>query len=116
MPRWFSTFTQRSLGDTYCVEISPAAELAPEHRDWLAGLDPADTEEGVGLFHASPRDPIWEYVLSALLAELCFDAVPHQLSLIGHSHVALAFVRREGEPATGRARYDPAQILGDIWP
>jgi transcription-repair coupling factor (superfamily II helicase) len=31
--RWFSTFTQRSLGDTDSVEIAPAAELAPEHRD-----------------------------------------------------------------------------------
>jgi len=88
--------------------------LAPEHRDWLASLDPADTEEGVGLFHASPRDPVWEYVLSALLAELCFDAVPHQLSLIGHSHVALAFVREEGEPATGRARRGgEAEELGE---
>jgi transcription-repair coupling factor (superfamily II helicase) len=31
--RWFSTFTQRSLGETDRVEISPAAELAPEHRE-----------------------------------------------------------------------------------
>src|SRR4051794_40169904 len=40
--RWFSTFTQRSLGETECVEISPAAELAPEHRE-LAEI--AATEE-----------------------------------------------------------------------
>src|SRR3954467_1134636 len=31
--RWFSTFTQRSLGDAEVVEIAPAAELAPEHRE-----------------------------------------------------------------------------------
>ncbi len=30
--RWFSTFTQRSLGDVSEVEIAPAAELAEEHR------------------------------------------------------------------------------------
>ncbi len=30
--RWFSTFTQRSLGDVQAVEIAPAAELAEEHR------------------------------------------------------------------------------------
>ncbi|MGC9221253.1 MAG: transcription-repair coupling factor [Solirubrobacteraceae bacterium] len=30
---WFSTFTQRSLGDVGEVEISPAAELAPEYRE-----------------------------------------------------------------------------------
>jgi transcription-repair coupling factor (superfamily II helicase) len=31
--RWFSTFTQRSLGDAECVEVAPAAELAAEHRE-----------------------------------------------------------------------------------
>jgi len=31
--RWFSTFTQRSLGESDLVEIAPAAELAPEHRE-----------------------------------------------------------------------------------
>src|ERR1700726_2659290 len=31
--RWFSTFTQRSLGDVQEVEIAPAAELAIEHRE-----------------------------------------------------------------------------------
>ena len=31
--RWFSTFTQRSLGEAECVEVAPAAELAPEYRE-----------------------------------------------------------------------------------
>jgi transcription-repair coupling factor (superfamily II helicase) len=31
--RWFSTFTQRSLGEVAEVEIAPAAELAAEHRE-----------------------------------------------------------------------------------
>jgi transcription-repair coupling factor (superfamily II helicase) len=31
--RWFSTFTQRSLGDAELVEVAPAAELAEEHRE-----------------------------------------------------------------------------------
>jgi diadenosine tetraphosphatase ApaH/serine/threonine PP2A family protein phosphatase len=58
----------------------------------------------VGLYHASPRDPVWEYVLSALAAELCLDATPYRVSPIGHSHVALSFHRPEGEPATGSTR------------
>ena len=42
--RWFSTFTQRSLGDTELVEIAPAAELAPEHRELaeIAALEQPD--------------------------------------------------------------------------
>jgi transcription-repair coupling factor (superfamily II helicase) len=41
--RWFSTFTQRSLGDATEVEISPAAELAQEHRELaeIAALEDA---------------------------------------------------------------------------
>ncbi len=30
--RWFSTFTQRSLGDAERVELDPAAEIDPDHR------------------------------------------------------------------------------------
>ena len=41
---WFSTFTQRSLGDAECVEVAPAAELAPEHRELaeIAALEAPD--------------------------------------------------------------------------
>jgi len=41
--RWFSTFTQRSLGDVEDVEIAPAAELAAEHRELaeIAALEDA---------------------------------------------------------------------------
>jgi transcription-repair coupling factor (superfamily II helicase) len=47
--RWFSTFTQRSLGEVEEVEIAPAAELAAEHRmpAALAGTEiPAGGEAG----------------------------------------------------------------------
>jgi predicted phosphodiesterase len=75
--------------------------IAPENLGFLEGLRPQGEEEAVGLYHASPRDPVWEYVLSALLAELCLDAQPHRVCLIGHSHVALSFVRHPGTSATG---------------
>jgi transcription-repair coupling factor (superfamily II helicase) len=41
--RWFSTFTQRSLGDADVVEVAPAAELAAEHRELaeIAALEDA---------------------------------------------------------------------------
>ena len=42
--RWFSTFTQRSLGEADAVEIAPAAELAAEHRE-LAEIAAGDKEE-----------------------------------------------------------------------
>jgi predicted phosphodiesterase len=84
--------------------------ITPETREYLLSLSPKGSSEGIGLFHASPRDPVWEYVLSALAAELCFDATDHRISLIGHSHVALSFHRPEGEPASGTTRREGVQV------
>ncbi len=42
--RWFSTFTQRSLGDADEVEVAPAAELAAEYRE-LAEIAALEKEE-----------------------------------------------------------------------
>ena len=71
---------------------------------------PEGGAEGVGLYHASPRDPIWEYVLSGLTAELCLDATDYRVSFIGHSHVALSFHRNEGESATGSTRREGDEL------
>ena len=80
--------------------------ISKETMDFLRALEPANTDEQVGLYHASPRDPVWEYVLSPLQAELCLDAQEHRVCLIGHSHVALSFWRSAGSPATGQTRGD----------
>jgi len=84
--------------------------IRPETREYLLSLSPESSAEGLGLFHASPRDPIWEYVLSALAAELCFDATDFRVSFIGHSHVALSFHRPDGQPATGTTRREGTQV------
>jgi transcription-repair coupling factor (superfamily II helicase) len=42
--RWFSTFTQRSLGEAERLELAPAAELALEHRE-LAEMALDDEED-----------------------------------------------------------------------
>ena len=84
--------------------------IAPDNLAFLASLSPTGAEGPVGLYHASPRDPVWEYVLSTLLAELCLDEQRHRLCLVGHSHVALSFGRREGELTTGEPRRGGAQL------
>jgi transcription-repair coupling factor (superfamily II helicase) len=45
--RWFSTFTQRSLGEAEVVELAPAAELDADHRE-LAALATQEAAEGDG--------------------------------------------------------------------
>ena len=78
--------------------------IGDEELQWLSSLSSEATAEQVGLFHGSPRDPVWEYVISTLLADLCFDTMRTRVGLIGHSHVALAFHRTDTELATGDAR------------
>src|SRR5215216_4119900 len=97
-----------ALADAHCtICLAGNHDLAVVD---VLSLSPQSSAEGVGLFHASPRDPIWEYVLSALAAELCFDATDFRISFIGHSHVALSFHRPEGEPATGPTRREGAEV------
>jgi diadenosine tetraphosphatase ApaH/serine/threonine PP2A family protein phosphatase len=84
--------------------------ISDDTRRFLLSLEPQGGAQGYGLFHASPRDPIWEYVLSGLTAELCFDSTDFRVSFIGHSHVALSFHRPEGEPASGTTRREGTEL------
>lgn len=113
-------------GDLPLEEFSRGAALAArwtqetistETMEYLKKLEPVNVDEQVGLYHASPRDPVWEYVLSALQAELCLDVQSQRVCLIGHSHVALSFSRFEGEPATGqtRAADDELELASGEW-
>jgi predicted phosphodiesterase len=84
--------------------------ISDSTREFLLALAPEGEAQGYGLFHASPRDPVWEYVLSSLTAELCFDSTDFRVSFIGHSHVALSFHRPEGEPTGGSTRRDGDEL------
>ncbi len=107
------------VGELSMDEFSRGASLAaqwtkeviePRNLSFLATLQPMGREGAIDLYHGSPRDPVWEYVLSALLAELCLDAQSQRVSLVGHSHVALAFVRHAGEVTTGQPYRDGAEL------
>jgi diadenosine tetraphosphatase ApaH/serine/threonine PP2A family protein phosphatase len=73
------------------------ANIADRTLEFLRDLEPAGARDGIGLFHASPRDPVWEYVLSIEQADDCMDVQPERIALIGHSHVSLFFTRPERE-------------------
>jgi diadenosine tetraphosphatase ApaH/serine/threonine PP2A family protein phosphatase len=70
--------------------------LSGEARAFLERLSSRGTAEDVELFHASPRDPVWEYVLSDEVALASFRLTSAPVVLVGHSHVALAFVLENG--------------------
>jgi predicted phosphodiesterase len=68
-----------------------------ETREYLRPLSPLGERAGVGLYHASPRDPVWEYVLSVRQAADCLQVQRQRVALIGHSHVACYFSRPNGD-------------------
>jgi predicted phosphodiesterase len=94
-------------GDISIAEFSSHAAAAArwtrdhidsESLDFLRGLEPAEAGRQIGLYHASPRDPVWEYVISSWAAGACMDFMEPRVAAIGHSHVAL-FFRRDGRSA-----------------
>ena len=106
------------LGELDISSFSPAAAAAvrwtqktadPGTLDFLRGLEPADESGEVALYHASPRDPVWEYVLWPDQAAECIAVQATRVSLIGHSHVALFFVMGEdgdANPSRGGAELE----------
>jgi len=71
------------------------SELKPSTRDYLVGLPTHKEQEGFYLAHASPREPVWEYILDANLAYVNFSHFSASVCLVGHTHVPIAFVLDE---------------------
>jgi len=95
------------LGELDVSAFSPAAAAAvrwtrevakPSTIEFLSGLEPADESREVALYHASPRDPVWEYVLWPDQAAECIRVQAQRVSFIGHSHVALFFALADAGP------------------
>jgi len=74
--------------------------LGEEQAAWLRSLEPTSTRPGVQLFHGSPRDPVWDYVLSEQVALISILETEAPVVLVGHSHVALA-LGWDGEALAG---------------
>jgi transcription-repair coupling factor (superfamily II helicase) len=70
--RWFSTFTQRSLGDVEAVEIAPAAELDPEYRELAQLAASEERDERPDIADILPVDRFRSFL----------DLIPDQATVI----------------------------------
>jgi diadenosine tetraphosphatase ApaH/serine/threonine PP2A family protein phosphatase len=77
--------------------------LTEASRAFLESLSASAGRNEVELYHGSPRDPVWEYVLTVEAATAAFHATKAPLVLVGHSHVALALHLRGDEVVGGLA-------------
>lgn len=82
--------------------LATRALLDAETRRWLESLEPLDApmpDDEAALFHGSPRDPVWDYLVSPAAFEAAVDLCPNRLIFVGHSHLPFA-VRYQ--PTSGR--------------
>jgi diadenosine tetraphosphatase ApaH/serine/threonine PP2A family protein phosphatase len=77
-------------------------QLLVEHRTFLESTPPQlEVSERFLLSHGSPRDAIWEYLLTRAQAHDNFRRFTHQVCFVGHSHVPLFFTLPPGARAEG---------------
>jgi predicted phosphodiesterase len=99
-------------GDIDLEDFSPDAAAAVRWtrtvlgrpaRAFLERLEPSGEAAGAGLFHASPRDPVWEYILTEQAARAALESTSEHVVLVGHSHVPLAVKLERGHLEGGHA-------------
>lgn len=66
-------------------------QLTEDNRRYLEGLSdlpvhPPDSGNEIIVTHASPREPVWEYILTPTVALENFDAFGELICLVGHTH------------------------------
>ncbi len=104
--RWFSTFTQRSLGEADEVEIAPAAELAVEHRELAEiALEQMPAQPFANGAEAAERPDIAE-----LLPVERFGAL---LDLVGDNAELLVAAEEELTPVLSDHWSDVCAAFGD---
>jgi predicted phosphodiesterase len=87
-------------GDAGIAARWTQAALGVGEAEWLRSLQPLAKRPGVELFHGSPRDPVWDYVMTEQVALISILETTAPLLLVGHSHVALA-LGWDGDALTG---------------
>ncbi len=109
--RWFSTFTQRSLGETDEVEIAPAAELALEHRE-LAEMvaEQLPTQPFAGTAGAGDGEESERPDIAELLPVERFGAL---LDLLGAETELVVAAEEDLEPVLADHWADVCAAFGD---
>ena len=77
--------------------------LTDDSREYLEGLPSQAKADGAELYHGSPSDPVWDYVLTAEGALDALRRTEAPVVLVGHSHAALALGLEDSELRGGLA-------------
>lgn len=81
-----------SFNDDAQVAISWTQRvLTEESQQYLEALPSLVVEEPFTLAHASPRQPVWEYILESVTAAANFDHFDTPYCLVGHTHFPVIY-------------------------
>jgi diadenosine tetraphosphatase ApaH/serine/threonine PP2A family protein phosphatase len=81
-------------------------QLSPDLRAFLDTRPPAQPVEHIAtLAHASPRDPVWEYIDTLDIAQSNLNHFSSQICFVGHTHIPMRFARYPD----GRVEFDHMQ-------
>jgi predicted phosphodiesterase len=91
--------------------------LTPENSKYLDELPVQQVVKWASctLVHASPRDPMWEYLLDLFDAAECFPLFSTRYCFLGHTHVPLIFLDVAGTVKAAIPEHDESISL-DIRP
>ncbi len=89
------------------------ATLTDENTRWLEALPVTFVIGEYTLVHASPREPIWEYILEPVIAALNFPHFETPYCFVGHTHQPVIYtMEAESDNAESAApRYNEAYAL-----
>ena len=88
-------------------------QLSSEDVQYLQSLPLILSRENFTIVHGSPREPIWEYVLSTSNAEDNFACFETRFCLVGHSHVPLVFELMDENSVCLYRQFPDELLLGE---
>ncbi|MQY72729.1 MAG: metallophosphoesterase [Dehalococcoidia bacterium] len=111
-----------AIGKISTAEFNPDAALACQWTarqlsqadiQYLESLPLTVDKDIFTLVHGSPREPIWEYVISTGIARENFSFFQSPYCLVGHSHVPLIFKEEDGSCTFSRLVANIGLALGE---
>jgi predicted phosphodiesterase len=89
---WFNPDARRAMEWT-------RARIASSTRDRLAGMPDRRSEGSFSLVHGSPREPLWEYIVSVPIARANLATLTTPFGFYGHTHQPMVYAEQDGTVA-----------------
>lgn len=89
--------------------------LTDDNTRWLKALPTTFVIGQYTLVHASPREPIWEYILEAFVAAMNFPHFETSYCIVGHTHQPVIYEQMTDHGDTEAIKptyYEPRQLNG----